>query len=91
MTEGYNKISKYIEANRLKINYDKTHLIVITSSQQRAKSKSSNLVEMRAQQHKIKPQKDEKLLGCRIQDDLKWTQYLRDNEENVMKRLVPCS
>ena len=26
-------------------------------------------------------------MGCRIQDDLKWTQYLRDNEENVMKNL----
>ena len=42
---------------------------------------------MRAQQHIIKPQKDEKLSRCRIQDDLKWTQYTRDSEENVMKNL----
>ena len=87
LTESYNKIRKYMEENKLKINDDKTHLVVITSSQQRAKSNSSNLVEIRAQHHIIKPKKDEKLLGCRIQDDLKWTQYLRDNEENVMKNL----
>ena len=36
----------------------------------------------------IRPSKTEKLLGCWVQDDLKWTEHLRDNtQENLIKCL----
>ena len=36
----------------------------------------------------IKPSKSEKLLGCWVQDDLKWTKYLRDSKgDNLIRSL----
>ena len=36
----------------------------------------------------IKPSKSEKLLGCWVQDDLKWTEYLRDSKgDNLIRSL----
>ena len=83
----YVLLENFYTINKLKINDDKTHLVVITSSQKRARTQSANLVEIRTPDKIIKPQKNEKLLGCRIQDDMRWTQYLRDNDENIMKQL----
>ena len=59
----------------------------MTSSQTRARSQSANLVEIKTPLRTIKAQNSEKLLGCRIQDDIKWNQYLRDDEESLMKNL----
>ena len=36
----------------------------------------------------IKPSKSEKLLGCWVQDDLKWTKYLRNSKgDNLIRSL----
>ena len=35
----------------------------------------------------IKPSLNEKLLGCNIQNDLKWTNHMRENEDNMYKTL----
>ena len=35
----------------------------------------------------IKPIKTEKLLGIFIQNDLKWTEYIQNNEKSLLKQL----
>ena len=35
----------------------------------------------------IKPSKSEKLLGCWVSEDLKWSEYLVDSEDNLLKSL----
>ena len=73
--------------NRLKLNDDKTHLLVITTQNARIKTQSAALVNITTPTKVIKPQKSEKLLGCWVQDDLKWTYHLRDSQDNVFKSL----
>ena len=44
-------------------------------------------VEIRTPTEVIKPIKSEKLLGIFIQDDLKWTDYIQNNEKSLIKQL----
>ena len=87
MTKNYNDISKFMVDNRLKLNNDKSHLLVINSSKRRATANSSNLVEIKTPSESIRPTTNQRLLGCWIQDDLKWTEHIRDNEESLIRSL----
>ena len=87
LSEQYKKVSNYMINSRLKLNDDKTHLMVICSSNARARSQSANLVQLTTITDIIKPSLNEKLLGCNIQNDLKWTNHIRENEDNMYKTL----
>ena len=76
-----------MESNCLKLNDDKTHLVIMSTQHSRAKSQSANLVELTTPTKTIKPSNTEKLLGCWIQEDLKWTSHLRDSENSLFKSL----
>ena len=69
--------------NRLKLNDDKTHLVIVHSKQSRIKSQSANLVQIKTPTKIMQPSHTEKLLGCWIQGDLRWNTYVRDSEENL--------
>ena len=56
--------------NKMKINSDKTHLIVMTSSQTRARSQSANLVEIKTPLNIIKAQNSEKYLDAEFKTTL---------------------
>ena len=88
LSAKYNIIAEFMIDNRLKLNDDKTNLLVMSTGQARIKSQSSNLVEIRTPSETIKPSAKEKLLGCWVQDDLKWSNHLRDNEENLIRSLT---
>ena len=36
----------------------------------------------------IRPSRNEKLLGCWVSEDLKWSEHLRDNKENLIHSLT---
>ena len=61
--------------NKLKLNDSKTHLMVITSSS-KAKQNEKHLVQLHTSSGSIMPTETEKLLGCFIQDNLKWTCHI---------------
>ena len=71
------------------LNEDKTKLLVMTSSNRRSISQAAKLVQINLSSgDSISQVKSHKLLGCRIQSDLKWTQHIRDNnEDNMIKGL----
>ena len=71
LTEQYKVIAEFMINNRLKLNDDKTHLLVMSTGQQRDKAE----VKISTPSTLIKPSKTEKLLGCWVQDNLKWTEY----------------
>ena len=73
--------------NRLKLNQDKTHLIVITTQNNRQRSQSANLVQIRTDTGNVKPTQTQKLLGCWIKEDLTFNNHLRESEDNLMKAL----
>ena len=78
--------SDYLGNNRLKLNDDKTHLLVMTTQQ---KKRIINIdIKINTPTEVIKPIETEKLLGIHIQDDLKWTEYLQNNDKSLLKQLT---
>ena len=63
LSEQYSKISAYMAANKLVINGDKTHLVVMGKKKMQAKKQE---VFIEADGHIIQPSSKEKLLGGMI-------------------------
>ena len=85
LTNQYQVISKYMAANKLVINDDKTHLLVLGT---KAMDEKRNIVRMQAGNHTILPSKQEKLLGCVVSDDLKWRHHILDDEQSMVRQLT---
>ena len=86
LNDRYRVMASYLGNNRLKLNDDKTHLLIMTSKQKHRilniKTKIDTPIE------EIKPIRTEKLLGIFIQNDLKWTEYILNNEKSLIKQLT---
>ena len=82
LSEKFQVMADYLTANRLKVNSDKTHLIVMTTAQKRRKHPTT--VSIRTETETIEPTPVERLLGSYIHQDMKWTEYLRDNENSLL-------
>ena len=66
----------------------KTHLLVMSTGQTNTGERDKAQVNILTPSTLIKPSKTEKLLGCLVQDNLKWTEYIRDHKEgNLIKSL----
>ena len=86
LNDRYRVMADYLGNNRLKLNDDKTHLLVMTTQQ---KKRIITLdVKINTPTEVIKPIKTEKLLGIHIQDDLKWTEYIQNNDKSLLKQLT---
>ena len=81
----YNILSSYMGNNKLKLNDDKTHLLIMTTNQKRRILNVGIKVDTPTEQ--IGPIKSEKLLGVEIQDDLKWSSYILHSEKSLIKQL----
>ena len=81
----YEIICKYMAAKKLVINADKTHLLVLGT---RGMAENRNLVSMQADEHTIRPSKQEKLLGCIVSDNLKWRHHILENEQSMVRQLT---
>ena len=74
-------MSEHITSNKLKIIDDKTHIIVMTSGRPWAVEESKKVV-LRTPTFLVTSSKQEKLLGCIIQDDCKCSYQIPDCKEN---------
>ena len=70
--------------NKLVINGDKTHLIVMNKKN---KSVEASKVILKAGKHTIKPSDNEKLLGSFIDGTGNWKFMLRDGKDSVVKQV----
>ena len=86
LNERYTILADYMNNNRLKLNDDKTHLLIMTTKQ-RQRLVNIN-VKINTPTEEINPIKSEKLLGFFIQDDLKWSEYIRNNDKSLIKQLT---
>ena len=85
LNEKYTALANYMNSNRLKLNDDKTHLLIMTTSQ---KQRLMNIqVKITTSTEEIKPIRTEKLLGVHIQNDLKWSEYIQNNEKSLIRQL----
>ena len=74
-------------SNRLKVNGDKTHLMIMMTDQAR-RLKPNFDIEIEIDNEIIETSKNEKMLGGIISQNLKWTEHIRDNKESLIKCLT---
>ena len=48
---------------------------------------ANKMVEIRTPTENIQPSSSEKLLGCWVDEHLKWSELIRDNDEHLIKAL----
>ena len=81
-------MSDFLVSNRLKLNDDKTYLLVLTTSQTRRRvgAELRNVV-ISTPAKLLYPTPTEKLLGAWVHQDLKWSEHLQDNHESLLRAL----
>ena len=84
LTAKYSKLAEWMNANKLVINADKTHLMVMGSKKHVAKRKQ---VSMLAGDFIIKPSESEKLLGGQLHQGLEWKLHIRDGKGSLLNQL----
>ena len=87
LSSKYMVVSEYMVNNRLKLNDDKTHLMVMTTSQFRKRNPNLH-VEIRTPTEIIEPTVTEKLLGGSVHQDMKWAEHLLDGDSSLVKGLT---
>ena len=85
LTGVYKTIADYMGNNRLVINNDKTHLVVLGTKMNNEKR---NQVEFTAGNSTIRPTSSEKLLGLNINENHKWHDHILTNEKSLLKHLT---
>ena len=85
LTCQYQVIAEYMAANKLVINDEKTHLLVLGTKSMNLKRKN---VSLQAGNYTILPSHQEKLLGCIVSDNLKWRHHILESEQAMVKQLT---
>ena len=80
-------MAEFLLNNRLKLNDDKTHLLVMTTSQFRRKHPNLQ-VEIRTPTEVILASETEKLLGGIVHQNLKWSEHILNGEDALIKALT---
>ena len=69
LSDRFKIMADYLTSNKLKVNEDKTHLLVMCTDQRRRKLSSE--VTIQAQNHVVRASETELLLGIYIQSNMK--------------------
>ena len=85
LSSTYKRVSNYMASNKLVINADKTHLLVMGT---RGMNSAREEVSLVAGDHMILPSSTEKLLGCNIHENLKWGHHIRNGEKSLFRQLT---
>ena len=83
---NYDKIANYMDSNRLKLNGEKTHLLTMMTSQAR-RFKPEFKVSLIIGNDTIETSKSEKMLGGIIHENLKWTEFIQNSKESLIRTL----
>ena len=82
----YKLMSNYMNNNKLVINSDKTHLLVMTSSKNH-KNHGNYGITLNTGSEIIQPQDNEFLLGGIISNDLKWIQHIKNDKKSMLNQI----
>ena len=80
------KIKQYMDNNKLFLNSDKTHLLIMCSSKMHSNHQDFNIT-LNTGSEIIKPSKEERLLGANVTNDFLWKSHLRDHKKSVITTL----
>ena len=80
----YKKIVMYMNSNKLVLNTDKTHLLVMCSKSNHRKNGDFGIT-LNTGTEVIDPIPSEKLLGGYISSDFTWNNHIRDNPNSLFR------
>ena len=79
LTHKYSIMAEFLTDNKLKVNDEKTHLLVMTTRQKRRNVQTSDIT-ITTPTATISPSTEERLLGAHIHQDLHWREHILDNK-----------
>ena len=85
LSRKYSLLEDWLNGNKLVINPDKTHLMVMGPKKFSARR---NQVSIQAGLFTIKPTESEKMLGGILHQSLKWNTHIRDSKDSLMKQIT---
>ena len=84
-------VTNWMQENQLKLNAEKTHLMTLGTEQKLQGIDNQLLVEMDGINLKEAESRQELLLGCWFQSNLKWSKHVQEVCGKLKKRLVAVS
>ena len=84
LTRKYSMLEDWMNGNKLVVNQDKTHVLVMGTKKMAA---NRNKVSIRSGQYNIKPSVTEKLLGGHIHQSLLWNHHISDHRNSLISQL----
>ena len=87
LTDNYNTIAAFMNNNKLKLNGDKTHFMLLGTNSAWKNHLDANSISLNTGQEIIRTTECENLLGGNISQNLKWTNHILLNEKSLVKQL----
>ena len=82
----FTKIKNYMDNNKLFLNSDKTHLLILDSAKAH-RLHGDYGINLNTGSEIIEPSEVERLLGANVTNDFLWNNHLRDNSKSVISTL----
>ena len=73
--------------NKLFLNSDKTHLLIMTSASKHRKYENFG-INLNTGAEIIPPSYSERLLGAQVSNNFTWNEHIRDNEKSMLKMIT---
>ena len=87
INQKYKVISEYMTNNKLILNSDKTHLMIMTSAKKHSLHQDFGIF-LDTGTEIIHPQSEERLLGASVSSCLNWNSHIRDNSKSLISALT---
>ena len=87
LSQKYNVVADFLTDNKLKVNDDKTHLLVMTTRQKRRFIDTSS-TRIHTPSSSITPSSSERLLGAEAHQDMKWTAHILKSDKSLVRSLT---
>ena len=82
LSRKFEVMADFLTANKLKVNSDKTHLVVMCTDQRRRNIVTN--VRITTTNEIIEASEAERLLGAYIHQNMKWTEHIQTNENSLL-------
>ena len=86
ITAKYDEISTFMSNNRLVLNSDKTHVLIMASAFKHRKHGNFN-VKLNTGSEIVEPIESEYLLGANLSNNFQWNNHVRDGDNSLVKSL----
>ena len=86
LTKKYSVMADFLTDNKLKVNDDKTHLLVMATMQKR-RTVDTNATRIVTPSSTVEPSSTERLLGAEIHHDMRWREHILDSDNSLVKAL----